>query len=79
MLLLAGILFPAFRGFSQEEPITPLPLPKSIRVESARPRGQVWAKLSAKEKQLAYHLIQAANADSGLQSGGRVDLVVIGG
>ena len=62
MLLLAGILVPAARGVSQEEPITPLPLPKSIRVESAGPRGQVWAKLSPKEKQLAYHLIQAANA-----------------
>ena len=62
VLLLAGILLAPSRGFSQEEPITPLPLPKSIRVESAGPRGQVWAKLSPKEKQLAYHLIQAANA-----------------
>lgn len=40
----------------------PLPLPKSIRVQSAAPRGVVWAKLSPKEKMLAYHLIQAANA-----------------
>jgi dipeptidyl-peptidase-3 len=62
VLLLAGILVAPPRGFGQEEPITPLPLPRSIRVESAGPRGQVWAKLSPKEKQLAYHLIQAANA-----------------
>jgi dipeptidyl-peptidase III len=40
----------------------PLPLPKTIRVQSAAPRGEVWAKLSPKEKMLAYHLIQAANA-----------------
>jgi dipeptidyl-peptidase-3 len=41
--------------------IKPLPLPKDIRVQSARPRGEVWAKLSPKEKMLAYHLIQAAD------------------
>jgi len=62
ILLLAGILVSASRGFSQEEPITPLPLPSSIRVQSAGPRSQVWDKLSPKEKQLAYHLIQAADA-----------------
>jgi len=42
--------------------VKPLPLPKTIRVQSAVPRGEVWAKLSPKEKMLAYHLIQAANA-----------------
>jgi len=41
--------------------VKPLPLPKTIRVQSAAPRGEVWAKLSPKEKMLAYHLIQAAN------------------
>ena len=40
----------------------PLPLPETIRVQSAAPRGEVWAKLSPKEQMLAYHLIQAANA-----------------
>jgi dipeptidyl-peptidase-3 len=62
MFLLAGILVASSRGFSQEESITPLPLPRSIRVESAGPRGLVWAKLSPNEKELAYHLIQAGNA-----------------
>ena len=42
--------------------VKPLPLPKTIRVQSAAPRGEVWAKLSPKENLLAYHLIQAANA-----------------
>jgi dipeptidyl-peptidase-3 len=46
----------------QEREVRPLPLPKTIRVQSAAPRGEVWAKLSSKEKMLAYHLIQAANA-----------------
>ncbi len=42
--------------------VKPLPLPKTIRVQSAAPRGEVWAKLSPREKMAAYHLIQAANA-----------------
>jgi dipeptidyl-peptidase-3 len=42
--------------------VKPLPLPKTIRVQSAVPRGEVWARLSPKEKMLAYHLISAANA-----------------
>ncbi len=42
--------------------VKPLPLPKTIRVQSATPRGQVWGRLSPKEEMLAYHLIQAANA-----------------
>src|SRR5271156_4947860 len=46
----------------QGEEVKPLPLPKTIRVQSAAPRGEVWAKLSPKEKMLAYHLIEAANA-----------------
>jgi dipeptidyl-peptidase-3 len=46
----------------QGEDVKPLPLPKTIRVQSAAPRGEVWAKLSPQEKKLAYHLIQAANA-----------------
>jgi dipeptidyl-peptidase III len=46
----------------QEANVKPLPLPATVRVQSAAPRGEVWAKLSPKEKKLAYHLIQAANA-----------------
>jgi hypothetical protein len=42
--------------------VKPLPLPKTIRVQSAAPRAEVWAKLSSKEKMLAYHLIEAADA-----------------
>ncbi len=40
----------------------PLPLPKNMRVQSSAPRGEVWAKLTPKEKMLAYHLIEAANS-----------------
>src|SRR6516165_9439181 len=42
--------------------ITPTPLPKNVRVQSAGPRGKVWEQLSPKEKLLAYHLVQAADA-----------------
>src|SRR6516164_9853850 len=62
LLTVFGLFLVCSCAFCQDEPITPLPLPKSIRVQSAGPRGQVWDKLSPKEKQLAYHLIQAANA-----------------
>jgi dipeptidyl-peptidase-3 len=48
--------------FGQGEDAKPLPLPKTIRVQGAAPRGEIWARLSTKEKMLAYHLIQAANA-----------------
>jgi dipeptidyl-peptidase-3 len=44
------------------EEIRPLPLPKTIRVQSAGPRAKVWEGLSAQEKALAFHLIEAANA-----------------
>ena len=53
-------MFPTSSGRKAE--VKPLPLPKTIRVQSAAPRGEVWARLSPKEKMLAYHLIQAANA-----------------
>ena len=39
--------------------IVPLPLPKSLRVQSSTPLGQVWQNLTEKEKHLAYYLIQA--------------------
>src|SRR4051794_24364702 len=40
--------------------VKPLPLPKALRVESAGPRGKVWERLSAKQKKLAQHLINAS-------------------
>src|ERR1700736_3332114 len=46
----------------QEGKAQPLPLPKAVRVQSAGPRGQVWDRLSAKEKMLAFHLTQASRA-----------------
>jgi len=39
---------------------TPLPVPKTVRIESALRRKVVWEKLSQKEKQLAFHLLEAA-------------------
>lgn len=42
-----------------ENKITPLPLPKKIRVESTTPRKKVWETLTPKQKLFAYHLIQA--------------------
>src|ERR1700678_1520565 len=48
--------------FGQKGDSKALPLPKTIRVQTAAPRGEVWAKLTPGEKMLAYHLIQAANA-----------------
>jgi dipeptidyl-peptidase III len=61
-LALAFVLGCVFNVLGQEGDVKPLPLPKTIRVQSATPRGEVWAKLSPKERMLAYHLIQAANA-----------------
>jgi dipeptidyl-peptidase-3 len=46
----------------QGQDVKPLPLPKTIRVQTAAPRGVVWATLTPNEKLLAYHLIEAANA-----------------
>jgi len=40
--------------------VTPLPLPKRLRIESAAPRVEVWKRLSSREKKLAYHLARAA-------------------
>jgi hypothetical protein len=44
------------------EDAKPLPVPKTVRVRSAAPRCEVWARLSSREKTLTYHLIEAANA-----------------
>jgi dipeptidyl-peptidase-3 len=42
--------------------VTPLPLPKTIRVEGAEPRGKVWERLTPRQKKLAYHLTAAGRA-----------------
>ena len=62
LLALSFVLGGVSHVLGQGGDVKPLPLPKTIRVQSAAPRGEVWAKLSPKEKMLAYHLIQAANA-----------------
>ena len=57
--------FPLFVVFvtgltmANENKITPLPLPKKIRVESTVPRQKVWNTLTERQKLFAYHLIQA--------------------
>ena len=62
LLALSFVLGGVSNVVGQGGDVKPLPLPKTIRVQGAAPRGEVWAKLSPKEKTLAYHLIQAANA-----------------
>ena len=62
LLALSFVLAGVSHVLGQGGDSRPLPLPKTIRVQSAAPRGEVWARLSPKEKMLAYHLIQAANA-----------------
>lgn len=57
-LLLCGLVPAA----AQEAKIAPLPLPKTVRVQSSAPRGIVWDKLSEKQKKLVYHLTRAADA-----------------
>jgi hypothetical protein len=42
--------------------IPPLPLPKTIRVQSAGPGQKIWESLSPTDKQLVIHLTIAANA-----------------
>jgi dipeptidyl-peptidase III len=60
MTLLAGCIVVA--AARSDTKITPTPLPKGVRVQSSAPRGIVWERLSPKEKMLAYHLVQAADA-----------------
>src|SRR5438270_11233312 len=62
LIALVSSMFGLPAAVGQEGPVTPLTLPKSIRVQSAGPRGQVWATLSPKEKELTYWLTQAAIA-----------------
>src|ERR1700677_372466 len=62
LLALSFVFVEVSHVLGQGGDVKPLPLPKTIRVQSAAPRGEVWAKLTPGEKMLAYHLIQAANA-----------------
>jgi len=48
-------------SFAAEAPKA-IPVPKEVRVEASAPRAQIWERLSPKQKQMAYHLIQASNA-----------------
>src|ERR1700722_19535489 len=57
VLLLASPLAAAAEG-----DVKPLPLPNTIRVQSAGPREKVWQSLSDKDRQLVIHLTNAANA-----------------
>jgi len=38
---------------------TPLPVPKTVRIEAASRRMEVWNKLAEKQKRLAFHLLEA--------------------
>lgn len=49
-----------------QEAATPLPLPKTVRVQSAAPRQKVWESLSPTDKKLVIHLTNAANAGRSL-------------
>lgn len=44
---------------SSDDNVSPMPLPKQLRIESALPRKKVWARLKTKQKQFAYHLMLA--------------------
>lgn len=39
---------------------TPLPVPKTVRIEAASRRMEVWNKLNEDQKKLAYHLLESA-------------------
>jgi dipeptidyl-peptidase-3 len=59
VLLVASVLC---LGAEPEKKITGIPVPKNVRVQSSAPRGKVWERLTPKQKTLAYHLVQAADA-----------------
>jgi dipeptidyl-peptidase-3 len=44
-----------------QDNVKPLPLPSTIRVQSAAPRQKVWESLSPTEQKLVFHLTNAAN------------------
>src|SRR5580704_16797005 len=62
---LALLIICPFAAVAQEA-AKPLPLPKTIRVQSAGPREKVWESLSPNDKQLVIHLTNAANAGRAL-------------
>lgn len=53
---------------ANENKVTPIPLPKKIRIESTIPRQKVWEKLTPKQKLFAFHLIQAGREGRALLS-----------
>ena len=59
---LVVLLFICPIAAAADDDVAPLPLPKTIRVQSGAPRGKVWESLSPKDKQLVIHLTNAANA-----------------
>ena len=61
--LICGILFLTMPTLSAP---TPLPVPKTVRIESADRRNEVWNRLSTEEKKLAFHLLEAARLGRGL-------------
>lgn len=58
-----GILFFTMQTLASP---TPLPVPKSVRVESAERRKEVWNRLNSQEKKLAFHLLEASRLGRGL-------------
>ena len=56
-LLSCGILLLPMMGHSVP---TPLPVPKTVRIESASRRMEVWNQLNPEQKELVYHLLQVA-------------------
>jgi len=61
-LLFATHIFFSYGLVLAAEAPKPLPVPKEIRVEASGPRAQVWQRLTPRQKQLAFHLIEAGRA-----------------
>ena len=62
MAVLIGILGGVSVQSLAETKVSPNPLPKTIRIEGAGPRGKIWEKLSSTEKKLVAHLYEAGRA-----------------
>jgi dipeptidyl-peptidase-3 len=63
-LFVVLLIFPP--AAAAQDHATPLPLPRTIRVQSAAPRSKVWESLSSTDKQLVFHLTEAAHAGRAL-------------